>query len=478
MGAVNGSLPNRGSGTRAATKPRVDTATSSERAWPSTRRWPLVGHIPAMIRRGFVEQLEHSWRRCGDCFELRVANLSLKVIVHPDDVEALLLTRRDNYIKGAAYDQFRQLVGDGLVTAEGEPWRAQRRLIQPSFRRETITTLGARMVAQTDAMLDRWDRGFGSGQPFDVHAELMRLALEIIAESLFGLVFGADRAATSTAAFGDAMEVIAGRITAIAVPPRWLPTPGNRRLERAIRELDQVVAGVIAQRRATKVDHDDLLGALLRARDERGQPVPESLLRDEAITMFLAGHETTAVALTWTLWSLGQHPEQLARCVAELDAALGDRPPTVADLPALAYLGQVFHESMRIIPPVWSGARDCVVADTLGDGFAVRPGDRVLNMILLTHKHPEFWPEPERFDPERFTPSAVAGRHKFAYMPFSEGPRKCVGLHFATMEAQLLLARILQRGVFRVAPGFVPEPDYQLTTRPKHGLSICWAPRA
>lgn len=431
-----------------------------------------------MISRGFVEQLEHSWRRCGDCFELRVANHSLKAIVHPDDVEALLLTRRDRYIKGPAYDQFRQLVGDGLVTAEGEHWRDQRRLIQPSFRRETIATLGDRMVAQTDAMLDRWARETRADVGFDVHAELMRLALEIIADALFGLAFGEDRAATSTAAFADAMEVIAGRITAIAVPPRWLPTPGNRRLERAIADLDRVVGGVIRARREAGLDRDDLLGTLLRATDERGQPLAESLLRDEAITMFLAGHETTAVALTWTLWLLSQHPEVRARCEAELDAALGDRPPTVADLPALAYLGQTFHEAMRVIPPVWSGARDCIEADTLGDGLPVDPGDRVLNLIMLTHRHPEFWPESERFDPERFAPSAVAGRHKFAYMPFSEGPRKCVGLHFATMEAQLLLARILQRGVFTIAPGFVPEPDYQLTTRPKHGLSIRWTARS
>lgn len=424
------------------------------------------------MSRGFVEFLIDSWRRYGDCFELRLGNHCLKVIVHPDDVEAMLLTRRDKYCKGPAYDQFRRLVGEGLVTAEGELWRRERRIIQPCFRREIIAALAERMVAQTDAMLERW-----TGELFDVHAELMRLTLEIIGDCLFGLEFGDDRASISTRAFTDAMEVIAARVTSAVVPPRWLPTPGNRRLDRSIAALDRVVAGVIASRRRSGVDHDDLLGALLRAKDDHGQPIDEPQLRDEVLTMFLAGHETSAVALTWALWCLAQHPEVRARVVAEVDAVLGDRPPTPADLAKLGYLGQVFHESMRVIPPVWSGARNVVEADTLGAGFPVAPGDRVLNVIFLTHMHPEFWPEPERFDPERFRPEASAARHKFAYMPFSEGPRKCVGIHFATMEALLVLTRMLQRGELQVAEGFVPEPDYQLTTRPKHGLRVRWTPR-
>jgi cytochrome P450 len=450
---------------------------NSARTWPSAPAWPVVGHLPELARTGFVELLRSSWGRCGDRFELRLGPATLKFVVHPDDVEAMLLTRRERYLKGAAYEQFRRLVGEGLVTAEGELWRTQRRLIQPSFTRETLTTLGAGMVGQTDAMLDRWRSSpIAQAELFDVHAELMRLTLEIIGEALFGLQFGADRAAVSTAAFTDAMEVIAGRITQVAVPPRWLPTPGNRRLERAIADLDRVVAAIIDGRRRSGEDRDDLLGALLRARDGDGQAIPEKQLRDEVITMFLAGHETTAVALTWALWLLAGHPEVLERCVAEVDAVLGDRPPTAADLPALAYLGQTFHESMRVIPPVWSGARDCMTADELG-GLPVEPGDRVINLILFTHMHPEFWDAPERFDPERFAPAAAAKRHKFAYMPFSEGPRKCVGIHFATMEAQLVLARLLQRGRFAVLAGFAPVMDYQLTTRPKAGLLGRWVGR-
>lgn len=446
--------------------------------WPSAEPlWPVVGHVPALMSRGFIDFLRHSWKTCGDRFELRVGNQTIKVIVHPDDVEAMLLTRRDKYLKGAAYDQFRRLVGDGLVTAEGELWRRERRIIQPSFRRETIATLGQHMVALTDAMLERWAT-LGHSTAFDVHAELMRLTLEIIGQCLFGLEFGDDRASISTRAFTEAMEVIAARITAVAVPPSWLPTPGNRRLARSVAALDRVVAGVIAGRRRSDVDHDDLLGALLRARDEHGQPLDEPQLRDEVITMFLAGHETTAVVLSWALWLLSQHEEIRALARAEVDAAIGQRPPTTADLPKLGYLGQVFHESMRLITPVWSGVRNCVEADTLGNGLPVLPGDRVMNLICFTHHHRDFWDDPDRFDPDRFAPETCASRHKFAYMPFSEGPRKCVGLHFASMEAQLVLARLLQRGELRAVEGFVPEPDYQLTVRPKHGLRVRWSARA
>jgi cytochrome P450 len=453
---------------------RVIHASVHALPWPSAPRWPVVGHVPALMSRGFIEFLQHSWQTYGDCFELRIGNLSIKAIVHPDDVEAMLLTRRDKYTKGDAYEQFRRLVGEGLVTAEGELWRRERRLIQPCFRRETIAGFGEHMVAQTDTTLDRWDRG--ANEPFDLHAELMHLTLEIIADCLFGLEFGEDRATISTQAFTDAMKVIAARITALAVPPRWLPTPGNRRLERSVAALDRVVAGVIANRRRSGDDRDDLLGALLRGRDEQGQPLDDVQLRDEVVTMFLAGHETTAVALTFSLWLLSQHDEVRERVLAEVEA-LGGRPPTVADLSRLGYLGQVFHEALRLFPPAWSGVRNCVEADTLGAGFPVAANERVINLIFMTHKHPDFWPEPERFDPDRFRPEACATRHKFAYMPFSEGPRKCVGLHFATMEAQLVLARVLQRGELRVMEGVVVEPDYQLTTRPKHPIMVRWVSR-
>lgn len=421
-----------------------------------------------MIRDGLIPFMEKAWREVGDCYEFRVAGERIKVIVHPDDVAAMLLDRRHKYIKGASYDQFRRLIGKGLISSEGDLWRRQRRIIQPSFRRETVRSFGDGMVARTDRMLDRWASHYADGRVFDVHAELMRLTLEIIANALFELELRDDGVSTND--FSDALGVIAARITAVLEAPRWIPTPANRRLERACTALESVIMRIIDDRRRSGADRDDLLGALLRGRDDDGAPFDDELLRDEVVTMFLAGHETTAVTLGWTLWLLSQHPDIRARMVDEIDRAVGQSLPTIPDLAKLGYVKQVLYESMRVISPVWSGARNCIEPDTLGDGYPIEVGDRVMNVIWLTHKHPEFWPDPERFDPERFTPERIATRHKFAYMPFTEGPRKCVGEHFATMESVLVLTRLFQRFDLAAAPDFVPEMDFQLTTRPRDGL--------
>ncbi|PRQ05414.1 Epi-isozizaene 5-monooxygenase/(E)-beta-farnesene synthase [Enhygromyxa salina] len=456
----------------------MEPAEAAKHLWPSTPAWPVIGHLPGMISLGLVPFIESVWRELGDCFEFRAGAETIKVIVHPDDVEAMLLRRRHKYTKGASYDQFRRLVGRGLISSEGALWRRQRRLIQPSFNRDTITALGQGMVAQVDVMLERWAAADPGGGVIDIHAELMRLTLEITGEALFGLRFAEDRASISTREFSDALGVVAARITAPLEAPRWLPTPGNIKLERAIASLDRVVMRIINERRQGGEDHDDLLGALLRGSDERGDALDDELLRDEVLTMFLAGHETTAVSLGWALWQLREQPEVRARMLETIDAAVGQRGPTSADLPALAYIKQVFYESMRLISPVWTGARNCVEPDVLGEGYAVEPGTRVMNFIWLTHRHPEFWDQPERFDPERFAPEAIAKQHKFAYLPFTHGPRKCVGEHFATLESVLVLTRLFQRVELEAVPDFEPEMDFQLTTRPRNGLMMRWRPRA
>jgi cytochrome P450 len=427
-----------------------------------------MGHL---IRDGLIPFMDRAWREVGDCYEFRIPGERIKVVVHPDDVEAMLLQRRHKYIKGASYEQFRRFVGLGLVTSEGDLWRRQRRVIQPTFHREIIREFGANMVTWTDRMLDRWTQSHLSGV-FDVHAELMRLTLEIIGDTLFQLDLGEGEGEVSRRAFSESITMMVGRITAVIEAPSWLPTASNRKLARALANLERVVAQIIDTRRNSGEDRDDLLGALLRARDEDGNAIDDKLLRDEVVTMFLAGHETSAVALGWTLWLLSQNPEVCARMVAEIDGAVGSSSPTVDDLGKLGYVKQVFYESMRVISPVWGGARNCIERDTLGRGFPVEPGERVMNVIWLTHKHPEFWPDPERFDPERFEPQRFAAQHKFAYMPFAEGPRKCVGEHFATMESVLVLTRIFQRFTLSAAPGFVPQMDFQLTTRPRHGLMM------
>jgi cytochrome P450 len=451
----------------------VQHAASAELAWPSTPARRLFGHTRDVIREGVIPFAARVWQEVGDCFEFQVPGERIKVIVHPDDVEALLLHRRHKYLKGASYDQFRRFAGMGLITSEGDLWRRQRRLIQPSFNRDTIRELGAGMVTLAEQMLERWaQQHLRSGVPFDVHAELMRLTLEIIAASLFELELGEVEDSISSRVFSDSLGVIAARITAVVEAPPWLPTAGNRKLARAVASLDRVIGQIIDARRSSGEDRNDLLGALLRARDDDGHPIDEVLLRNEVMTMFLAGHDTTAVALGWTLWLLSQNSEVRVRMISEIDAAVGRTAPTIEDLDKLGYVKQVFQESMRMISPIWANARNCVERDTLGKGYPVEPGERVLNVIWLTHRHPEFWPEPERFDPERFEPQRFAAQHKFAYLPFAAGPRKCIGEHFAMLEAILVLTRMFQRFDLSAAPGFRPEMDFQLTTRPRHGLMM------
>jgi cytochrome P450 len=450
----------------------VKPAVANKLVWPSTRAWPVIGHVPGMISLGLIPFVEQAWRQLGDCFEFRVGSESIKVVAHPDDVESLLLRRRDKYLKGASYDQFRRHVGEGLISSEGQLWRTERRIIQPSFSRDMITKLSDKMVAQSDRMLDRWERTIAPGEAFDVHPELMRLTLEIIGEALFELTFDDHEGVTAMHAIRDALEVISARVTAIAEFPTWIPTPGNLKLGRAVVGLDRVVKQVIESRRRSGEDRGDLLGALLRGRDEQGVALDDAQLRDEVVTMFLAGYETTAVSLGWTLWLLSEHPEIRARMIEAIDTAVGDRTPTIQDLAGLGYVKQVIYESMRLIPPIWGIARNCVAADTLGPGYPVEPGSWVMNMIWLTHRHPEFWADPERFNPDHFEPAVFSKQHKFAFQPFSEGPRKCVGEHFAMVESTLVLTRLFQRFDLDAAPGFRPEIDYQLTTRPRHGLMM------
>lgn len=451
----------------------MEPAAATKLVWPSTRAWPVIGHMPGLISLGLIPFVEQAWRELGDCFEFRVAGEAIRVVVHPDDVEAMLLRRRDKYIKGASFDQLRRQLGEGLISSEGPLWRTERRLIQPSFTRDMVNQFSAGMVRHADRMLDRWEQTIAPGEAFDVHPELMGLTLEIISGALFELSFEDPQGAIAMQTVREALDLMSERITAVAEFPSWVPTPGNRKLARAVAGLDRVVAQLIEQRRSSGEDRPDLLGALLRGHGGDSAPLDDKQLRDEVVTMLLAGQETTAVALGWTLWLLSEHPDVRARMIKAIDAAVGDRKPTIQDLAQLGYVKQVVLEAMRLIPPIWGGARNCVEADTLGPGYPVEAGTRVMNMIWLTHRHPEFWPDPERFDPDRFEPTVFAGQHKFAYTPFSEGPRKCIGEHFSIVESMLVLTRLFQRFDLDALPGFEPEMDFQLTTRPRHGIMMC-----
>ncbi len=420
-----------------------------------------------------MPMLEEGWRTRGDRFAFWVGR-PVKVVVHPDDIEALLLSRREKYLKLDTYDAFRLLAGNGLVASEGDLWRRQRRIIQPSFQKGSVDAMGSTMAALTEHAVERWLSQHGDGEPFDLYPELMRLTLEILGRTLFSIDLG-PHADASARIFTNSLEIVATRGHMLIPPPMWMPTPTNRRLHRALRELDEIVTQIVADRRSGATEGDDLLSALVHAKDEQGQPLDAVLLRDEIVTMVLAGHETTAVAMAWIVWLVDREREVGERLRDDYARVLSGRSPTVGDLDGLGWAKQVIQESMRLFPPVWSGGRNAVEPDELG-GLPVEPGDRVLYVPWFTQRHPEFWSEPERFDPDRFEPERFRRQHKFAYAPFSGGPRMCVGHHFAMLEAQMILAVLVARlDIEFVGPP--PEPDFQLTTRPKQGVCVRIAAR-
>jgi cytochrome P450 len=408
-------------------------------------------------------------RRFGDVVRIRVGPFRSYMVFHPDDVKHVLQDNHQNYVKGLIIDRTKVLIGDGLFTSEGSFWRRQRRLAQPAFHRQRSAGFATAMTDATAAMLARWDAHAGSGVPFDVAAEMNRLTLRVVGQTLFSMDL--DGAAADVGrALQVALAYVDRRALLVAPSPLIVPTPQNLRFRRARRVLDRVVYDIIETRRRDGSQTSDLLSMLLQARDEEtGEGMSDRQLRDEVMTFLLAGHETTAAALAWTWYLLARHPAVEARLRAEVDTVVGDRTPTVEDLPALSYTRMVVEETMRLYPPVWGIGRQTIGEDTLG-GYRV-PAKVVVSISpYVTHRHPACWDDPERFDPERFTPERAAGRSRFAYLPFSGGPRLCIGSEFALMEAQLVIAMVVQRYRLALVPGRVVEPEVRLTLRPRGGL--------
>lgn len=329
------------------------------------------------------------------------------------------------------------------------------------------------MAAETEALAERWR---DKREPFDVCAEMMGLTLSIIAHTMFS----SDLAGEIETVRRLMDEVVAQRPNLLDLfgLPRWLPRRQSKRYRAAVAGFDALVARLIAERRAEGADHGDLLSMLLAARDpETGEGMTDKQLRDEILTIFIAGHETTANALSWTWHLLAQHPEVEAKMRAELDRVLGGRAPTFADLAELKYTRMVFEEAMRLYPPAHTISRTAIGEDWIG-GVRIPPGAVMIINIYVTHRNPTLWPEPENFDPERFAPEVIAKRPRFAYLPFGGGPRICIGNGFAVAEAMVILAVLAQRYHLRPAPGHEVKPIGLVTLRAKDGIWMTAAPRA
>jgi cytochrome P450 len=403
----------------------------------------------------------------------RILFLHSFLVNKPEYVEHVLLTNHANYRKSHFLrNLLGPLVGEGLLTSEGDFWRRQRRIAAPAFHRARIGEFVATMQASTQAMLARW----GSiSEPFDVAAEMMALTLDIIARTMFSAEVSGEVAAIRR--LTDIVVNLRPSLLDLFGFPQWLPRRKPKEYRAAIAGFEVLVARFLAERRGAEGARGDLLSMLLAARDpETGEGMSEAQLRDEILTIFLAGHETTANALTWTWYLLAQHPQAEARLHDELDAVLGGRMPGFADLADLKWTRMLIEEAMRLYPPAHTVARTAIGADRIG-GVRIPPGASITISIYALHRNPKLWPDPERFDPERFTPQAVGSRHRFAYLPFGGGPRICIGNGFAMAEAQVILAMIAQHWRPRLAEGHPVVPIGRVTLRPKHGLWVTLEPR-
>lgn len=435
---------------------------------PYLRGSRVLGSAPEM-RRDPLGLLTEARRRHGDFVRFRLGPYRVYLLAHPDYVAHVLQKNPRNYLKDG-YEHI-EIVGSGLLASEGEFWRQQRRIVQPAFHRDRLKDMSRTMTTATGNMLGRWERHAADGaEPLNVDEEMSRLTLEIVGRTLFGADVTGEAGEV-----GRALQTVLSlgfqRTGRFLPTPLSIPTPDNRRYRAAVRKLNGVVDGLVAGRRESGEERRDLLSMLLEARDESGRGMEPRQIRDEATTILTAGYETTARALTWTWCLLDSHPQTRERLEEELERVLGGQPPTFEDLEKLAYTEMVFKESMRLLPPVWGLSRLVAAEDEVG-GYRVPKGSRVVLSQYVTHRHPDFWERPDSFDPERFTPERSAGRPKYAYFPFSGGPRRCIGANFAVMEAKLILATVAQRYRLALLSGHPVEPEPSFTLKPRHGMRM------
>lgn len=444
---------------------------------PGPRGKLLIGSLLDLRRDliGFLQQVSGEY---GDIVRFTVAGFTVHLINHPDHLRHVLQVNARNYDKQShEYRPLKLAFGEGLFTSDGDFWKKQRRLMQPAFHRQRILKLGENIVADVVDRVDTWAPYAERGEPLDVAAEMVALSMNVATKSLFSTgLRGDDEVRTIARNLDTVINYCLYRTMVPFAPPPKVPTRRNRSFGAAMAELDGIIYRILHERRAQEGGTHDLLSMLLEARDEEtGEGMPDKQMRDEIATLLLGGYETTSNQLSWAWYELSRNPEIEARLHEELDRVLGDRLPTVADVAQLEYTNRILEETLRLYPVPWLERR-AAAADTIG-GYHVKAGSLIYISPYLTHRHPDFWAEPERFDPDRFTPERSADRPRFAYFPFGGGPRLCIGNRLAQLEAQLTLATIAQRYRLRMVPGHPVEPKMQVTTSPRYGLKMTLEPR-
>lgn len=437
---------------------------------------PLPPGPKGMFPFGNAHQLIRHWsgysaqcaREFGDVVLYHFFHVPIIMVSHPDPIEFILVKNPGNFLKSRDYAAIRSFLGNGLLTSEGSFWQSQRQLIQPAFRHENIASYAQIMSDSAATQLSRWS----DGETRDIHQEMSELTLDIVAKSLFGSAV-AHKSRFIGTEIATVMDRFMSQATMSFLLPEKFPLPKGPRLLRSQYRLGKVIQSIIQDRRKNPTTSNDLLQTLLAAQDEHGTRMTDAQLQDEIMTLFMAGHETTANALSWTWYLLAQCPEAEQQLHAELDSLLAGAPPTLADLPRLPYTEMVIKESLRLYPPAWGIGR-LSINDLELNGYRIPARTNIFLMQWHTHRDARFFPDPERFDPGRWRDDPVRrGRiPRFAYFPFGGGPRVCVGAGFAMMEATLLVATIAQRYSFSLPPDSSVTPFFSITLRPKDGISM------
>ena len=442
----------------------MTTTTAIQPVIPGPPGHPILGNL-GDYRRDPLHFEQTAARTYGDVVRLRFAERRAFLLANPADIHKVLVQEADKFQKAPIYRVLlTRFLGNGLLTSDGEFWKRQRKLAQPAFHTKRVQTYADTMVDSTQALLAGWT----DGAVRDTNRDMMRLTLTIVVKSLFNTEIGAEADKLGSALTTVLEATNDGLQSVFQMLPEWVPLPRNIRNRRGVRQLDEIINAIISRRRESGEDTGDLLSMLLLAQDDDGNQMTDKQLRDEVVTLVLAGHETTANALTWTFYLLSQHPEVEARLHAELEAVLGGRAPTFADLRQLSYTNMILKESMRLYPPIPSFARQSLEPVELG-GYTLPAGSIFIISPNVVHHDARWWPQPETFQPERFSRDNEKNIEKFAYLPFGGGPRVCIGNSFAEMESVLVLATIAQRYRLRLDPAdqpVIPEPT--LTLRPRH----------
>ena len=434
---------------------------------PGPKGGPIMG-VMRDFNRDQLSFIEHCRDEYGDVVWMRFLYVPAIFLYHPDDVEYVLVTNAKNFIKSMSLRSnfFQRLVGNGLLTSQGEEWKRQRRLSQPAFHRERVASYGQVMVDYTKRLTAKWNEG----ENRDIHRDMMRLTLEIVVQCLFSADVSTDVDEVG-ATLKELVKPFASQATLGWILNNRLPTPTHLRFHALARTIDKVVYRIISERRVSVEDTGDLLSMLLAARDEDGSQMTDRQLSDEVMTLFLAGHETTALTLAWSWYLLGTNSQVEKKFHSELDEVLGGRAPTAADLPRLKFTEQIAKECMRLYPPAYGLGREAINDCEIG-GYRVRAGTQVFMFQWATHRDSRFYDEPGSFRPERWTEDFIEHLPKYAYFPFGGGPRACIGASFAMMEIILCLAAIGQRFRLELDQDHTVSIYPAMSLRPKDGIKV------